>query len=454
MSLAKLKGLCLATTFLGSTLLANVGVADNIEDVVRQALTTNPRMSVFLSNRESIDFELRRDRGLYLPQIDVAAGIGYQEYDSTATRLVGTDDEWLTREEYSVTLTQRIFDGFDAVSRIGKQKARVESAAARVNENAEVLALDAINSYLEVRRQRNLKGLSEDNLQAHEDMLVSLRDREASDAGSSADVVQTEARKSLARATLFRVQNELRDAAANYKRVVGEHPTELDVPTVDVSALPKTWEDALELAKTNNPTTKIFEADIDVAKKDVDIAEANYYPKVNLEAEYAHLKDADGDEEETDSAMVMLRLRWNLYRGGSDQAEKRAALARVMQAKNRRYDAANGAVEEIRISWNAYEITAERVKVLGDAVRFNQETLDTYQELFNVGQRSLLDVLDAENELFVSLSQLVTAESNQISASYRMLAAGGILLDTLDIEAPKQSNPESPSFGDQVFGNQ
>lgn len=448
-----LKGLCLATTLLGSSLIVSQAAADNLEDVVRQALTTNPKMSVFLSNRESIDFELRRERGLYLPQVDISAGIGFQEYDSTGSQLAGTDDEWLDREEYSITVRQRLFDGFEAASKIGKQKARVESAARRVFENAEVLALDAINAFLEVRRQRELVRLSEENLQAHEDMLVNLREREASDAGSSVDVVQTEARRSLARATLFRVQNQLRDSEANYKRIVGEHPTELDEPAVSVSALPQNWEDALSLAKESNPTTKIFEADIKVAKKDVAIAESNMYPKINLEAEYSKLQDADGDEEEIDSAMVMLRMRWNLYRGGSDQAEKRAALARVMQAKNSRYDAANGAVEEMRLSWNSYEITAERVTVLNDAVKFNQETLSSYKELFNVGQRSLLDVLDAENELFISRGLLVTASSNHISASYRMLAAGGQLLDTLNIETPKQGNPDTPSFSQQVFSD-
>ena len=421
--------------------------------MVRQALTTNPRLSVLLSNREAIDYELRRDRGLYLPQVDVEAGVGYQQYESTGSELTGNDD-FLSREDYSVTLSQRLFDGFDAASRINRQKSRAESAAYRVNENAEFLALDAINAYLEVLRQRQLKVLAEENLAAHDAMLEKLQARADADAGSSADVVQTEARRSRSRATLFRIQNELRDAEANYKRVVGEHPTELDPPSFDPTTIPASWEDARVLAMENNPTEKIFEADIDVAKHEVGIAEANFYPRVNLEAEYGHRDDVDGDPQEIQNAQVMLRMRWNLYRGGSDEAEKRAALARVMEAKNRRYDAANGAVEEMRLSWNAYEITAERVRELTDAVGFNEETLTSYLDLFNVGQRSLLDVLDAENELFTSKGQLVTAQSNRISAAYRILAAGGKLLQTLDIEAPKQANPESPSFSDQVFGDQ
>ena len=133
-------------------------------------------------------------------------------------------------------------------------------------------------------------------------------------------------------------------------RIIGEMPTELELPVVDKSTIPLVWEDASALVKKYGPTEKIFVAEIKVAKSDVDIAESIYYPKINLEAEYNHLDGADGDDDETESTMLMLRLRWNLYRGGSDMANKRAALSRVTQAKNRRYEAANGALEEMRKS--------------------------------------------------------------------------------------------------------
>ena len=262
----------MVTTLLGSTFVAPIGSADTITDAVKQALATNPRMSVFLANRDSIDHELRRERGLYLPQVDVGAGIGWQEYDSRATRLIGKDDEYLTREEYSVIVSQRIFDGFEASSKIRKQKARAESAARRVFENAEVLALDAINAFLEVRRQRELLVLADDNLAAHDAMLVKLAER-AGVVDTGADVVQTQARRSLSQAAVLRIQRELRDGEAAYKRIVGEMPTELELPVVDKSGIPAVWEDASELVKKDGPTEKIFVAEIKVAKSDVDIAE-------------------------------------------------------------------------------------------------------------------------------------------------------------------------------------
>ena len=93
----------------------------------------------------------------------------------------------------------------------------------------------------------------------------------------------------------------------------------------------------------------------------------------------------------------------------------------------------------------------QRVEDLTDAVRFNSETRDAYRQQFEVGQRTLLDVLDAENELFVAKGQLVTAQTNVELASYRILALVGQLLDTMGVQAPEQASTAIPSFGEQLF---
>ena len=221
---------------------------------------------------------------------------------------------------------------------------------------------------------------------------------------------------------------------------------------MDKSLLPATWEEAYALVKKSNPTTKIFEEEEGIAEGDVTIATSLMYPRINLEASYSETEGNDGILTTTKDTILMLRMRWNLYRGGSDLADRRAALARVMQARNQRYEAANGAVEEMRISWNAFEISQDRVRVLGEAVGHNEVTRELYEDQFkNAGRRTLLDVLDAENELFTTRGQLISAEINVLIASYRILTGGGQLLATLGIEPPKQGNPESPNFMQHVM---
>ncbi len=142
----------------------------------------------------------------------------------------------------------------------------------------------------------------------------------------------------------------------------------------------------------------------------------------------------------------MLRLRWNLFRGGIDRANRQEQLSRVAENKNRRLRSFLESQREMRQSWFTLEASRQRVDDLADAVKFNMETRDAYRQQFEVAQRTLLDVLDAENELFVSSGQLVTSQTNELLASYRILAVAGLLLDTMGVSPPGQAIVEHKSW--------
>jgi adhesin transport system outer membrane protein len=434
---------------LGTVLVFPVSIAAqaiSITEAIELAISTNPDIGIVASNREAVDEELKQARGLYLPQIDLAAGIGKEMTDDRTTRANGHDGLILIREEFSVTLQQRIFDGFEADSMVNREKARVESAANRVAENAEFLALDAIGAYVEVLRQRELVRLSEENLRVHLGILESLQQRLAGGGGSRADVAQTEARSSRARATVTQTLNDLRDSEAAYTRIVGQFPDQLEAPEFPEGVLPGDLDDAVSLAGTSNPTTKIFEADVRTASAEISLAEVPLYPAITLEAETEYNDGRDGIQTYEFNNQVMLRLRWNLFRGGIDRANRQEQLSRLAESKNRRLRSFLGAQQEMRQSWFALEASRQRVEDLADSVRFNVETRDAYRQQFEVAQRTLLDVLDAENELFVSSGQLVSSQTNELLASYRILAVGGMLMRTLGISPPQQAVVEHTSW--------
>ncbi len=423
--------------------------AMSLAESVDNAISTNPDIGIVASNREAVSEELKQARGLWLPQIDAAAGIGKERTNDRTTRARGGNsggDLTLTRQEASITLQQRIFDGFEANSTIDREKARVQSAAQRVAENAELLGLNAVGAYLEVVRQRELVRLAETNLDVHLTILDAVRQRQSGGGGSRADVAQTEARSARARATLTQSLNDLRDGEAGFTRIIGQFPDGLEPVEFPQGVLPPDLDTAVSLAGSNNPTTKIFEADVRSATAEVSLAEAPLYPAVTLEAESEYNDGRDGITTYEFNNQVMLRLRWNLFRGGIDRAARQEALSRVAENKNRRMRAYLEAQREMRQSWFAYEANRQRVEDLSDAVQFNIETRDAYRQQFEVAQRTLLDVLDAENELFVSSGQLVTAQTNELLASYRILAVGGLLLDTLNVRAPEQAVVENTSW--------
>jgi adhesin transport system outer membrane protein len=430
----------------GATALTALAASESawsltVKEAVELALSGNPDIGVVASNREAVSEELRQARGLYLPQVDIAAGIGKERTEDRTTRADALNSEGLTltRQEASITLQQRIFDGFESGTTVEREKARVESAARRVFENSEFLALDVIGAYVEVLRQRELVGLAEQNLAIHLEILESLKARARGGAGSRADVVQTEARSARARATLTQTLNDLRDAEANFTRVVGQFPADLTPLQFPGGDLPGDLEAALAMASQNNPTMRIFESDVETAEAEVGLAEVPFYPSVSLEAQSEYNDGRDGIESYEFNNQVMLRLRWNIFRGGIDRAGRQEALSRVAESKNRRLQAHLDARKEMRESWFALEASQQRVGDLADAVRFNGETRDAYREQFEVAQRTLLDVLDAENELFVSSGQLASAQANEQLAAHRMLAVSGRLLGVIGVPAPEQA---------------
>jgi outer membrane protein, adhesin transport system len=440
---------------LGSALTFPLAVSANamtLQEAVQQAIATNPDIGVVASNREAVDQELRQARGLYLPQVDVAAGIGLESFNDSTSRASGGDYEDTVRRESSITLQQRLFDGFEAGATVEREMARVESAANRVLENSSVLALDAIGAYLEVLRQRDLVRLAEDNVGYHGQVLGAQRQRLEGGGGSEADVDQTEGRASRARNTLVTTLQDLRVAEAIFTRIIGSFPgNDLSYPEFPAGSLPGALDDAVSLAVRNNNTTKIFEADVRTAEAEIELSEVPMYPAITLEAQSEYNDGTSALDTYEFNNQVMVRVRWNIFRGGIDRAARQEALFRLSESKNRRYASVLESQQEMRRSWFELEAARDSIDALEDARDFNRSTLGAYEQQFEVAQRTLLDVLDAENELFVAEGQLITAQTNEQLASYRILAVGGQLLETLGVSAPEQAMVEHKSWIDGLM---
>jgi outer membrane protein, adhesin transport system len=168
-------------------------------------------------------------------------------------------------------------------------------------------------------------------------------------------------------------------------------------------------------------------------------ARAGYYPNLDLELGASAGENLDGVEGSDLSAQALLVLRYNLFRGGGDIAREREAFARLEEAREAVRVAQRDAEEEARVAFNALTTARARVAALRQGVEAQRATRDIYAQQFDLGQRGLLDLLDAENELFNDRSDLVTAEFTEMFAAYRVLAVIGTLLDTLGIDRPKEA---------------
>jgi adhesin transport system outer membrane protein len=428
---------------VGLIAASDAGLATSIEDSIQAALATNPDIGVVAADREAIDQELRQARAEYLPSIDIRGGAGPEYTDSPATRRGFEDDddeETLLRLESQLTLTQMLFDGFATQSEVQRQTARIDSAARRVQETAEFVALDAVEAHLDVLRNQELVELARENLAQHRQILGQVALLERRGAGSLGDVRQAESRLAEAESSLALAIGNLRDATAFYRAVVGLPPEGLEgVAVPPVADLPESEEASAAVAAATNPTVLIANADVEVAEAELRGSRAGNYPNLDLELGASAGRDIDGVDGRDISAQALLVLRYNLFRGGGDIAREREAFSRVKEAREAVRVARRDAEEEARVAFNALTTARARLVALNQGVEAQRATRDIYAQQFDLGQRGLLDLLDAENELFNDRSNLVTATYTELFAVYRVLAVVGTLLDALEIERPKEA---------------
>ena len=429
--------LTLMASALATTLLAIPAQAEelSLQDALQRGLVTNPEFGVVANNKQATQEELRQARGLYLPSVDLAASGGYGSRDNDLLDTNGQDDDG-TLYSYSATLTQMLFDGFAAKNEVDRQQSRVESATFRVHETSELVGLDIVESYLEVLRQRDLLMIARDNVQEHIVMRNEIMDTAQAGRSTEADVAQSEARLAAAKANVSSVKEALRTAEANYIREVGENPDVLVMPVLPVEAVSENVDEAVKVALTTSPTLGIFEADMGVAWQEYEASASNFMPEVDLQLQGVQSDDFSGTVGRDRSATAQLVANWNIFRGGIDTALRRELIYRHAQTKESRADAARTLENDIRLTWAAMVSSGERANEFAAQAVANERVVGAYKDQFQLDRRTLLDVLDSQNELFVSRSNAVNAEYLEMLAVYRLLALQGRLLPAMGMDLP------------------
>ena len=278
----------------------------------------------------------------------------------------------------------------------------------------------------------------------HVEILDSQKERVELGAGSSADVTQTKGRLARAQSTLTDAEASLREGEASYIRLTGK-PVPASLAEVYVPEPMYTGYDAvMEVADKNNPKLKAYMSDIKAARGEKELAESAYHPKINFEVGPSYSDRSGTGSQWTSGVDAGLVMRWNLFNSGADKAGTEAAESRTRMATETLYNFHDELALEIENTWTRYLAAKEQKKYYEEAIGYNTATRDAYLEQFKLGERSLLDVLDAESELFNSSTQYTTANGNVVVGAYRLYALTGMLLPELGIkEDPLYESPRN-----------
>ncbi|MFQ5626340.1 MAG: TolC family outer membrane protein [Methyloligellaceae bacterium] len=421
-------------------LLPGTAHAISLKAAITIALEANPEIGEAISNREAIEFELRQARGLYLPSVDGEARYGVQRFDSPGTRTSGTSDDDLQRREVRGILTQRVFDGFNRRGERHRQASRVDSASHRIYERSESIALNVVRQYLEAGRLLKIVQFSNENIAYHKRILGDLKEGESGGSISIADRQQAEERVLAAEARLIEATEDLNGAKIRFFKLVGKPLDHFQAPASVTSAQPQGLSQALGIARTNNPLIKIAKADLDSARSQIKQARSEFYPKVDIELQGRQGYELEGVRGQESEVRAELVLRWNMFRGGIDRATVQEQLRRSDEERFGLRRAHRDVEETVRLSWDRRVQQRRRYARLRDQLSSVERLVESYAEQFKVGDRSLLDLLDTQNTRFNAQISVETARSALEFAEYRVLASIGMLLNTLQIAAPEQSD--------------
>ncbi|HAT9350598.1 TPA: TolC family outer membrane protein [Legionella pneumophila] len=412
--------------------------ADTLYEAVQYGMIANPDILLNtakgLSAKQAID---KAKGGLY-PSIDVTGGFGRQRsVNPTSAAIDDTPSTTLNIVESAVELRQRLFAGGGIINEVKRNQYLTEAQKWKTQGIAEDLALEITKNYFAVLLHERLYAYSIENLKAHKAVFKMIKERATAGITRTAEVDQANARLALAEANKISALADLQEVKINYAKTVGKWPENLQVPHVPArKSLPNNLARIIEKGLDNHPTVKSSYADIKEAKAQYDVARAAYYPEVNLVLNSSKNKNLGGLIGPNDSDTVAVRMNYNAFRGGADAARIRETAYQVQEAYETKNRTLLELKETIRLAWNAYVASALRIQPLKQHVTASRKTRTAYQDEFKVGKRTLLDLLDSQNEYYESQIELARAENDEILSRYRILNGMGCLLKHLNLRLP------------------
>ncbi|MDB5527048.1 MAG: TolC [Devosia sp.] len=413
--------------------------AMSLRDATQLALESNPEIGQAIQNREAIEFELRQALGLYAPRVDLEASTGAEMLSSPSRRAAGIDDSPLYPSQVALVATFDLLDGGFRDAEVSRQAARIDGASFRVLERSEFIALQIARVYYQVLLQQRIVALNQQNVDFHQGMLKDVSSSIESGQLTEADRFQVIERMAAARARLTESAVDLEAARIEFDLFVGTRPDTVSMPPRVGGALPKTLAAAIEAARVNNPMVRIANADIDASTALVTQAEGAFGPKVQFEARASTGFDVGGTEEVTSDLSGRLSLRWNIFDGGIKDAQVQEQVRRQSEAIYAQDQAFREVEEAVRTSWLRLQTQGTLYATYRDQLDASAKLISAYREQFGVGDRSLLDVLDAQNtRVNVQILQ-ETSDFGVKFAEYRLMAATGHLLGFMGLDAPNQA---------------
>lgn len=407
------------------------GSVVTMEEAINTAVNTNPQIAQAQYNTEAIQFERKQAQGLYAPRVDIEGYAGIRRLENPTRQALNIADDVLYPRGGELTVDWKVIDFGRRRGELLRQAARVDGASLRVVERSEFIALQVSRQYLNILLQQRILAASQDNVAFHQTMVTDLGTGVSQGSISVADQQQAQERLQAALVRQAEAEQSLEDAKITLRTLTGLDIAAVQMPATYVESLPSSPDEAVGLARTQNPKVREASADVDAARAMMDAAKAEMYPTIGIDGSARYGEDIDGFRGETKDLQGRVYLKWNVFDGGITRNKYQEMVRRASEARYKLFDVTRDAEEDVRTAWNAMRAQGRITTELTTQSRVNDDLLLSYRSQFNVGRRSLLDVLDAQNSRYNVQVRLETARFSQQFAQYQALAATNRFLTAL-----------------------
>jgi len=424
-------------TLLGVSLMslaccAAMAQTGPVAGAAQKAIETNPDVAAkFNAFRASID-EVDVASGALKPKVDLSADVG-----RNADRITGRlpqDNQTLNRSGIALTASQLLWDGWASSNEVGRANHAKMSRYFDFVDATEQASLEASRAHYDVQRFRKLVTLAEQNYVQHKYAHDQILSRVKAGVARGVDQEQAGARLALAESNLVTEKANLHDVTERYRRIVGELPPTSGDGLVELSKpVPSTGASALEATAINSPVIAAAIENLRAVRAQAESRKGSYQPRVEARVRAGVGHNFDGVENQKRDVLGQIVLNWNLFNGGIDDARQRQAANLLNQAMDLRDKACRDTRQTVAIAYNDVGKLTEQLGYLDRNVTAIGKARDAYRQQFDIGQRSLLDLLNAENELYTAKRSYAIAAADLDIAKVRTHAGMGNLVSALGL---------------------
>jgi adhesin transport system outer membrane protein len=401
-----------------------------LKEAITQGVMISPRVNADWYNFAAKGYAEQSARGSYYPSVDLASRIGREDRD---TPLIDLGDFGYDATQFSIT--QMLFDGFatrDEVARLGYDKLSQYYNFKRASEE---VALEVAVTYLDTVKYQRLVDFARANLQVHRSIHAQIAERAGGGVSQGVDLDQAVARVGLAETNLVIEVANLNDVLNRFQRLVGAYPgANLAVPAVPEGEIPELRGAALEIAYQRSPVINSAIENLRAAQEALNLTNAPMMPRFDLRYRNEVAHDTDSIDGRFSTEAVELVMTYNLYRGGADSARKREYYNLYNAAIEERKQACLNVRQEISNNFNELAALREQVVLTEVSRKAQNATRKAYRDQFDRGRRSLLDLLDSQNEYFDAERSNINAIVDEVASQARTLANMGLLLASLEVD--------------------